>query len=90
MGAAWGMRVLGCVAHPCDTVAQSLPAAASALTDFDEVVTSADFLCLHVPLDESTRHMVGAEVAGADAARAPCWSTSRAAGWSTRRPSTRR
>lgn len=62
MAAAWGMTVLGCVAHPCDAVAESLARRGIRLCDFDEVVTSADFVTLHVPLDESTHHMVDAAV----------------------------
>jgi phosphoglycerate dehydrogenase-like enzyme len=61
MGASWGMRAIGCVAHPNDTVAQQLLGRGVRLTDFDEVLTSSDFLCLHTPLDESTRHLIGAE-----------------------------
>ena len=63
MGAAWGMRVIGCVG------ADSTPAALAGLAargimvaSFDTVVTEADFLCLHVPLDEVTRHMIDARV----------------------------
>ena len=52
MGAAWGMRVLGCVARPSEASRTPWRAAASTLTDFDEVVERADFLTLHVPLDE--------------------------------------
>lgn len=62
MAAAWGMTVLGCVAHPCDAVAESLARRGIRLCDFDEVVTAADFVTLHVPLDESTHHMVDAAV----------------------------
>jgi phosphoglycerate dehydrogenase-like enzyme len=61
MGAAWGMRAIGCVANANDTVAQQLLGRGVRLTDYDEVLTSSDFLCLHTPLDESTRHLIGAE-----------------------------
>jgi phosphoglycerate dehydrogenase-like enzyme len=61
MGAAWGMRAIGCVANPNDTVAQQLLGRGVRLTDFDEVLTTSDFLCLHTPLDESTRHLIGSE-----------------------------
>jgi D-3-phosphoglycerate dehydrogenase / 2-oxoglutarate reductase len=60
MGAAWGMRVLGCVAHPNETVAQQLLGRGITLTDYHEVVTTSDFLCVHTPLDESTRNMIDA------------------------------
>jgi D-3-phosphoglycerate dehydrogenase len=61
MGAAWGMRAIGCVANPNDTVAQQLLGRGVRLTDYDEVLTTSDFLCLHTPLDESTRHLIGSE-----------------------------
>lgn len=62
LGAAWGMEVLGCVATPTTAVESRLRAVGVALTDFDTVVARADFLCLHVPLDAGTRHLVDAHV----------------------------
>lgn len=62
MGSAWGMHVLGCVAHPDGRVAAGLAQRGITLTDFDDVVDRADFLTLHVPLDESTHHMVDGTV----------------------------
>lgn len=62
MGSAWGMHVLGCVAHPDGRVAAELAQRGITLTDFDDVVDRADFLTLHVPLDESTHHMVDGTV----------------------------
>jgi D-3-phosphoglycerate dehydrogenase len=60
MGAAWGMRAIGCVGNPNETIAQQLLGRGVRLADFDEVLTTSDFLCLHTPLDESTRHLIGA------------------------------
>ncbi|MBA3233912.1 MAG: hydroxyacid dehydrogenase [Propionibacteriales bacterium] len=62
MGHAWGMNVIGCVGHPGEKVAHKLLQRGITLVGFDEVVARADFLCLHVPLDEATRHMVDATV----------------------------
>ena len=62
MGHAWGMRVLGCVASPGDAVARQLSGRGITLSTFDDIVAEADFLTLHVPLDDVTHHMVGAEV----------------------------
>ena len=62
MASAWGMEVLGCVARPSDAVAERLGRRGIRLCDFDEVVTSSDFVTLHVPLDDTTRHLVDAAV----------------------------
>ena len=62
MGHAWGMQVLGCVAHPYDPSAERLAALGVTLCGFDEVVERAHFVTLHVPLDESTHHMIDADV----------------------------
>lgn len=62
MGSAWGMRVLGCVAHPSTEVAGRLARRGITLADFDQVVANADFVTLHVPLDDSTHHLVDAPV----------------------------
>jgi D-3-phosphoglycerate dehydrogenase / 2-oxoglutarate reductase len=62
MASAWGMRVVGCVARPSPAVATSLAARGTTLTSFETVVAEADFLTLHVPLDDSTHHLVDADV----------------------------
>jgi phosphoglycerate dehydrogenase-like enzyme len=62
LGSAWGMRAIGCVAHASPPLERSLAARGIVLTDFDTVVAESDFLCLHVPLDESTHHMIDADV----------------------------
>ena len=59
MGAAWGMNVLGSVAAPGEKVREALRCRGITLADNERVLTEADFLCLHVPLDETTRHMIG-------------------------------
>jgi phosphoglycerate dehydrogenase-like enzyme len=58
MGHAWGMRVLGCVAEPTSAVVAGLAARGVEVRDFETVARQADFLTLHVPLDDSTRHLV--------------------------------
>jgi len=60
MGAAWGMNVLGCVERPLPSTAARLQAQGIHLAEFDEVLTRADFLCLHVPLKPSTRNLFDA------------------------------
>lgn len=62
MGAAWGMRAIGCVDRATPKVTTALAGRGVTLTDFDTVVAEADFLCLHLPLDDHTRHIVDARV----------------------------
>lgn len=62
MGHALGMRVLGCVANPSETVADSLAGRGIKLVGFEEIVERADFMTLHVPLDDNTHHMIDASV----------------------------
>jgi D-3-phosphoglycerate dehydrogenase / 2-oxoglutarate reductase len=62
MGAIWGMHVIGCVEHPSIEKALLLQEQGIELTTFDQVVERADFLTIHVPLKESTRHLIDASV----------------------------
>jgi D-3-phosphoglycerate dehydrogenase len=62
MGVAWGMRAVGCVDKPTPPVVAALAERGITVTDFDTVVREADFLCLHLPLDEKTRHIVDGRV----------------------------
>jgi D-3-phosphoglycerate dehydrogenase / 2-oxoglutarate reductase len=61
MGALWGMEVLGCVENPSPTQEKALAAKGIQLASFSEVVERSDFLSLHVPLTNSTRHLIGRE-----------------------------
>lgn len=58
MGAAWGMKVLGCTESPSAAIAQDLAAHGIRLTDFDEVISASDFISVHVPLEDSTRNLL--------------------------------
>lgn len=60
MGAAWGMRVIGCTESCSPAVAESLAARGIRLTDFDEVISTSDFVSVHVPLEDSTRNLLDA------------------------------
>ncbi|HEX6383264.1 MAG TPA: hydroxyacid dehydrogenase [Anaerolineae bacterium] len=62
MGAAWGMEVLGCVERPTSATSERLREKSIRLATFDEVVSQSDYVSLHVPLSEKTRHMINAEV----------------------------
>ncbi len=60
MGRAWGMEVIGCVENPSPTIAEQLSQRGIRLADLQEVLTSADFVSIHVPLTDSTRNLIGA------------------------------
>ena len=61
LGAAWGMRVLGCVEPVLDGDRDRLAAVGIELAPFDEVLAASDFLSIHVPLNSATKHLVGAD-----------------------------
>jgi phosphoglycerate dehydrogenase-like enzyme len=59
MGAAWGMRVLGSVDYPNGSVTQNLLGRGITLADNAHILAESDFVCLHVPLDDATRYLIG-------------------------------
>jgi len=61
MGAAWGMRVLGCVKDCSAERTAELAERGIELTDLDRVLAEADFLSIHLPLNDETRGMIGAD-----------------------------
>jgi phosphoglycerate dehydrogenase-like enzyme len=62
LGAAWGMEVLGCVAHPGPALADELRTRGIRLTSFEEVVRTADFLSINCSLNPTTRNLIDAPV----------------------------
>lgn len=64
MGAAWGMNVLGCVRHSnlTNEFISGMKVKGIKITSFDEVVANADYLSIHVPLDDSTRNLIDQNV----------------------------
>lgn len=59
LGLAWGMRAIACVEHPSAERAASLALKGIHLGDLDTVLRTADFVTLHVPLQDSTRNLIG-------------------------------
>lgn len=61
MGAAWGMNVIGCVHpdHNNDEYVEQCAQKGIRITTFEEVLSKADFLSIHVPLDNTTRGLIG-------------------------------
>jgi len=62
LGAAWGMKVIGCDVITAPDFAAQLAKKKIELRDFSEVISTADFVSIHVPLSESTGNMFNAEV----------------------------
>lgn len=62
VGATWGMEVVGCVEHPSSERADALYEKGIRLTDFDEVISTADYVSVHVPYKDSTHHLFNADV----------------------------
>jgi phosphoglycerate dehydrogenase-like enzyme len=59
LGAVWGMQVIGCVEQPLTPErAATLTQQGIRVTTFEEVMTTADFVTVHVPLKDSTRYLI--------------------------------
>jgi D-3-phosphoglycerate dehydrogenase / 2-oxoglutarate reductase len=56
-----GMNVLGYDPHITVEAAWSLPSQVRRATSVDEILKASDFVSLHVPLGEKTRHLVNAK-----------------------------
>lgn len=59
MGAAWGMQVVGCVENLSEERVSDLAERGIRLTDANEVLSTSDFLSLNLPLNASTRNLIG-------------------------------
>jgi phosphoglycerate dehydrogenase-like enzyme len=60
MGAAWGMRVLGCTERRDAATAARLVSLGIRPASLDEVLRRSDFVSVHVPLQPSTRRLLDA------------------------------
>lgn len=59
MGVAWGMRVLACVEENTEQRRRAFAEESIILTPPDTLLSEADFLTLHVPLNDETRGLIG-------------------------------
>jgi D-3-phosphoglycerate dehydrogenase / 2-oxoglutarate reductase len=59
LGIAWGMHPIGCVETPSPHRTEAFAAHGIVLADLDAVLAAADFLTIHVPLNDRTRGMIG-------------------------------
>ena len=53
-----GMTPIGCIADSNPAIVRTLRDKGIAIADFDTVLTSADFVSIHVPLSDSTRNLI--------------------------------
>ena len=61
LGNAWGMQVVGCVEFLTPARVEAFHQQRVHLTDFKNVLQSADFISIHVPLKTSTRYLIDAQ-----------------------------
>jgi phosphoglycerate dehydrogenase-like enzyme len=61
MGDAWDMNVVGCVKNASEQRSVSLEEQHIRLADADEVVSTADFLSINLPLNDDTRGLISAD-----------------------------
>ena len=62
MGAAWGMKVIGCVEEDTPEIRNFLLSKGITLKSFEEVIKAADFLSIHVPLTSETKNLIDKKV----------------------------
>src|SRR5260370_26431001 len=57
-----GMEPIGCIADSTPAVAQTLRDKGITVADFRTVLSTADFVSVHVPLNDSTRNLINGRV----------------------------
>jgi phosphoglycerate dehydrogenase-like enzyme len=62
LAVAWDMIPIGCVEPGSDVRAEDFEVMGIQLAEFDDVVAAADILSVHVPLQDSTRHLINEDV----------------------------
>jgi phosphoglycerate dehydrogenase-like enzyme len=58
LASAIGMEPIGCIADPTPAIVQALYEKGIKIADFDTVLATADFVSVHVPLNDSTRNLI--------------------------------
>lgn len=61
LGVALGMQAIGCVGSPRPDTSDRLNQQGIRLTGFQDVLRTADFVSVHVPLCDATRNLIDAE-----------------------------
>jgi D-3-phosphoglycerate dehydrogenase len=64
MGAAWGMKVIGCMLESdfTDEYFEEMKKLGIHITSFEEVISNSDYISIHVPLDNTTRGLINEQV----------------------------
>jgi D-3-phosphoglycerate dehydrogenase len=62
LGVAWGMHAIGCVEARTPELDRGLIDNGIEPVDFPELIRRSDFLSIHLPLTDSTRHIINASV----------------------------
>jgi phosphoglycerate dehydrogenase-like enzyme len=58
LASTFGMETIGCIADATPVVVQTLREKGITVADFDTVLATADFVSVHVPLNDSTRNLI--------------------------------
>jgi D-3-phosphoglycerate dehydrogenase len=58
LASAIGMEPIGCIADPTPAIVQALYEKGIKIADFDTVLATADFVSVHVPLNDTTRNLI--------------------------------
>ena len=61
MGVAWGMKVMACVEHGTPERTRDFEQMGMQLTSFEQIMSEADFISIHVPLKAETRNFIDKE-----------------------------
>jgi D-3-phosphoglycerate dehydrogenase len=58
LGSGIGMTPIGCIADPTPAIVQALHEKGITVADLNSVLAAADFVSVHVPLNDSTRNLI--------------------------------
>ncbi len=61
LGVAWGMEAIGCVEPATPEEDERLRSEGIRMADFNEVISTSDFISIHVPLMDATRNLIDAQ-----------------------------
>jgi len=64
MGSVWGMKVIGCLLESdyTDEYSEEMKKLGIHITSFEEVISTSDYVSIHVPLDDTTKGLINEQV----------------------------